>query len=209
MCIPDAPQPVPEDVLERLLPEEAEHARTLRGYRQVQFVGGRVALRHAVGQLGIKAPPILSTPRGAPIVPGGIVGSVSHKRELAIGMAARDNGWTLGVDIEEFTPARPSIAKRILRPAELSAIESLEPAERWISIVQRFSIKESIYKALDPYVQRYVGFDEAEVHPDLQGSAEVSLHLAKDDGAFDVSTRYEWVWDRLLTSVRIRRHDDS
>jgi 4'-phosphopantetheinyl transferase EntD len=205
--IPDAPEPVPEAVLERLQPEEAAHALTLRGYRQVQFVGGRIALRHAIGQLGVKAGALLSTPRGAPIVPEGIVGSVSHKRDLAIGMAARDNGWTLGVDLEDYGPARPSIASRILRPAELAAIESLDAPERWIATVQRFSIKESIYKALDPYVQRYVGFEEAEVHPDLQGSATVALHLARPDGAFDVTTRYEWLWGRLLTSARIRRRE--
>ncbi|MCA9571126.1 MAG: 4'-phosphopantetheinyl transferase superfamily protein [Myxococcales bacterium] len=207
--IPDAPDPVPDDVLERLPGAEADYARTLRGYRQVQFVGGRIALRHAVGQLGMKCGPVLSTPRGAPRLPAGLVGSVSHKRDLAIGMAARDNGWTLGVDLEDFEPARLSIASRVLRPAELADLDGLPDAQRWIAIVQRFSLKESIYKALDPYVQRYVAFEEAEVRPDLQGSAEVALHLAKGEGPFEVSSRYEWLWGRLLTSVRIRPRQDS
>lgn len=202
--IPDAPDPVPEAVLARLPGAEASHARTLRGYRQVQFVGGRLALRHAVGQLGMKCGPVLSTPRGAPRLPAGLVGSVSHKRDLAVGMAARDNGWTLGVDLEDYEPARPSIAPRVLRPAELDTIASYDDARRWIAIVQRFSLKESIYKALDPYVQRYVAFEEAEVVPDLEGSAEVALHLARGEGPFEVSCRYEWLWGRLLTSVRIR-----
>lgn len=202
--IPDAPDPVPESVLERLPGAESAHARTLRGYRQVQFVGGRIALRHAVGQLGMKCGPVLATPRGAARLPAGLVGSVSHKRDLAVGMAARDNGWTLGVDLEDYLPERPSIAARVLRPAELAVVDALGDRERWIATVQRFSLKESIYKALDPYVQRYVAFDEAEVHPDLQGSAEVHLHLARGEGPFDVSCRYEWLWGRLLTSVRIR-----
>lgn len=207
--IPDRPDPVPDTILGLLHKPEAEAAREMRGYRQVQFVGGRIALRHAIGQLGAKAGPLLSDDRGAPKLPRGLVGSVSHKRDLAIAMAARDNGWTLGVDLEDYAPQRLSIAPRVLRPAELGSIERLADDERWIALVQRFSLKESIYKALDPYVKRYVGFHEAEVTPDLQGSAEVSLHLEKGEGPFEVSCRYEWLWGRLVTSVRIRPQQDG
>ncbi len=68
----------------------------------------------------------------------------------------------------------------------------------------RFSIKESIYKALDPYVHRYVGFHEAEVHPDLQGTARVELRLKNGEGPLQVDARYHWIRGRILTSVRIR-----
>ena len=203
--IPDSPEPVPEDVLTRLPPVEAAHARTLRGYRQVQFVGGRLALRQACEQLSVRPAPLLPDDRGAPRVPPGLVGSVSHKSTLALAMAARATGGTLGVDVEDYGPPRLGIAKRILLPEELDAIEGLDSERRWFAVLLRFSIKESIYKALDPYVRRYVGFHEALVTPDLQGAARVELRLEQGEGPFEVDARYEWLHGRVITSARIRR----
>ena len=203
--IPDSPEPVPNEVLAKLPPEESEHARGLRGYRQVQYVGGRLALRQACGQVGVRPPPLLSTERGAPLLPKSLVGSISHKRDLAIAMVARSGRGTLGVDLEDYAPERLRIMSHILTEAECAELAPLPPDRRWIELLLRFSIKESIYKALDPYVGRYVGFHEAEVRPDLHGDAKVTLHLKNAEGPFEVSARYEWLWSRVLTSVRIVR----
>ena len=202
--IPDSPDPVPPDVLERLPKAEAELARTLKGYRQGQFVGGRRALRRACEQLGEQPAQILSTPRGAPDLGDRLVGSVSHKRTLAVGMVAKPSLGTLGVDLEEYAPARPTIEEHILRPEEREELHSLDEDRRWIALLMRFSIKESIYKALDPDVGRYVGFHEARVRPDLQGGADVDLFLARGEGPFVVDARYAWLHGRLVTSVRIQ-----
>jgi len=203
--IPDSPEPVPEEILSTLHASEANHASGLRGYRQGQFVGGRIALRHALGQLGTRSGSLLSDGRGAPVLPDGMVGSVSHKRDLAIAMVGPDRGWTLGVDLEDYLPERLRIASHVLRDEEIAAIEHLPDHRRWIALVLRFSIKESIYKALDPFVHRYVGFHEACVTPDLEGRAHVALHLANDEGPFEVEARYHWLWGRIITSVRIRQ----
>ncbi|MEZ4321088.1 MAG: 4'-phosphopantetheinyl transferase superfamily protein [Myxococcota bacterium] len=205
--IPDSPEPVPDEILATLPPEEAAHARELRGYRQVQYVGGRIALRQACGQLGVRPGPLLSTERGAPRVPEGVVGSVSHKRDLAVGMAARAGMGTLGVDLEDYAPERLRIMEHILTPPECEEVRALPVDRQWIEVLLRFSIKESIYKAVDPFVGRYVGFHEAEVRPDLHGAAAVTLNLRNGEGPFTVDARYEWVWGRVLTSVRIRRAD--
>jgi enterobactin synthetase component D len=203
--IPDSAEPVPESVLSRLPAAEAAHARTLKGYRQPAFVGGRLALRKATEQLGQPVTgPILPDARGTPVLPPHLAGSISHKRDLAIGMVSSAAHGTVGVDLEDYGPPRPSIAESVLRPEELEAIAPLPEARRWIAILVRFSIKESIYKAVDPFVRRYVGFHEASVEPDLQGSARVTLHLANGEGPFAVDARYEWLQGRLLTSVRLR-----
>jgi enterobactin synthetase component D len=202
--IPNSPDPVPDDVLDRLPPAEAARARELRGYRQPQFVGGRIALREAFRQIDVRLPPILSTDRGAPLVPAGLAGSISHKGNLAVGMASRADGDTLGVDLEDYGPARMGIASRILRAEELEEVQALPASRQWIAVLQRFSIKESVYKALDPYVHRYVAFHEASVSLDLSGGARVELHLEGEDKAFDVDARYAWLQGRLFTSVRIR-----
>jgi len=203
--IPDSPDPVPDDVLARLPAAEAAHAQTLKGYRQGQYVGGRLALHRACEQLGEQPSQILSTERGAPDLGPRLVGSVSHKRTLAIGMVARPISGTLGVDLEDYGPPRPSIEEHILRPEERTELAPLPDDRKWIALVLRFSIKESIYKALDPYVNRYVGFHEAQVRPDLEGGAAVALYLKNGEGPFEVDARYCWLAGRLVTSARIRR----
>lgn len=202
--IPDARDPVPEAVLARLPPAERDAALALGGYRQVSFVGGRIALRAARRHLGASLDPVLSDARGAPILPAGLAGSVSHKRTLAVAMVSATDGATVGVDLEDYGPARPRILDRILRPEELEDVLPLPPDRQWIAAVTRFSIKESIYKALDPWVKRYVDFHEARVDIDLSGRARVELHLKHGEGPFVVDARFEWWEGRLLSSVTIR-----
>ena len=203
--LPGTNEPVPEAFLSELAPEESEHARTLKGYRQPEFVGGRLALRAAFRSMGIAPPTVLPDERGQPQFPAGLVGSVSHKRDLAIAMVARETDGTLGVDLEDPGPARPGIASHILRPAELALVQSLESEERqWVATLIRFSVKEAIYKALHPWVRRYVGFKEAEVQLSIDGHTDVELHLEKGEGPFVIDARFAWLHGRLLTSARIR-----
>ena len=41
----------------------------------------------------------------------------------------------------------------------------------------RFSLKESVYKAMHPLLCQFVGFQEAEITPHANGTALVSLNL--------------------------------
>lgn len=203
--LPDTPDPVPDEVLAELHPGEADHARTLRAYRQVSFVGGRLAMRHACQQLGLQPTAVLPDDRGRPTLPDGLAGSLTHKRTLAVAMVSRSHGDTLGIDLEDYGPPRPGIAPRVLTAHELELVQGLQDEQRrWLATLLRFSIKESVYKALDPWVRRYVGFHEAHVDPDTDGGARVHLQLAHGEGPFRVDARYDWLHGRLLTSVRIR-----
>lgn len=201
--LPDTPDPVPTAVLKRLHPVEAEHARTLRKYRQIQFVGGRLALRAAATHLGHPLEPVLSDNRGAPAVNSTWTASISHKRTLAVSAIALREGGTLGIDLEDYDPARPTITGKILTPAETEAIAELPDRRAWIATLLRFSIKESIYKALDPFLRRYIDFHEAEVWPNLDGTAQVTLKLRGEQTVFSVDARYDWFRGRIYSSVRI------
>ncbi len=195
---------VPDDVMARLHGEEQRHAAELSGHRQAEWVGGRLALQRAIRQLGVKSGPILTGPRGEPILPDTIAASISHKRGLAVALAARRIHGTVGVDLEDLAPARPNIASKILRPEEAAVVEGLEPDRRWVAILLRFALKEAVYKALHPYLNRPVGFMEASVSLDLDGTAEVTLHLEEPAPSFLVGARYRWLEGRVLACVRIR-----
>jgi len=147
-----------EPALDALHPDEVELARRFGGVRQKTFVAGRIALGHALGQLGAPRVAVISDERGAPILPPGFVGSISHKGDRAIAIAARDEG-DRGVDLELVKPVRDGLAEMILTAEELARIGS----DRAFATLASFSVKESIYKAIAPRLRRYVGFHEAVV----------------------------------------------
>ena len=136
------------------LPElERARAAALSPNRRREFIAGRTALHLALGSDAA----ILSDDRGAPALPPGWVGRRDQRGgELAL-VAPAGTGH-IGVDLEHAAAPRTDIARRILTPREQAQLPDRDRA-----VTLRFSIKEAIYKALDPYVRRYVGFTEVEL----------------------------------------------
>merc|ERR1740117_2597472 len=70
-----------------LHPIEAAHAETLPSHRCLAFVGGRLAIRRSLRALGASstasALPVLPGEHGAPVLPIGFMGSISHTHGLA------------------------------------------------------------------------------------------------------------------------------
>ncbi len=204
VSLPGTPDPVPSEVLERLHPSEREHALTLRGYRQPEWVGGRLAANAAIRLLGLRPGPVLGDPRGAPLAPQGARISISHKRSLVVALAARAENGDLGVDLEDLLPARAEIASHVLTARESAELEALPQDRRWTAVLLRFSLKEALYKAVAPRYGRMIGFDEAEVdlHPD--GNADLVLRSGPGEPIPRLEGRYHWMHDRVLTMVRAR-----
>jgi 4'-phosphopantetheinyl transferase EntD len=210
---------IPEHVLAQLAEAERRHAETLPPWRRVTWIGGRLALRAALADASMDAGAaiaILATARGAPSLPAGAVGSISHKDELAVGLAApAADGWQLGVDVERIRAGRPDISRLALRPEERARLAPPGDPRRAEQVLSAFSAKESIYKALDPFVGRHVSYDEASVELRADGTAAAGLHLrarrgapppAAIEGPFDV----EVTWLRpeegvVVTTARVRR----
>lgn len=173
---------------QQLHQDEQQLANALTLARRVSFVGGRVALRDALNRVSPshRGQPVLRTARGAPLMPEGVLGSVSHKRTLAVALVAplASGVQTLGVDVEERPGvaelARPDLASKILTAHERDTLSelSLSDALAYREAVRlRFALKEAVYKAIDPHVHRYVRFQEVEVFPEGEGELEVRLFL--------------------------------
>ena len=185
---------------ESLHPEERVWLADRAPRRRQELVAGRLALRAALVQAGWAGElPLLALPRGGPRLPQGFTGSISHKADLALAVGAPARGRTLGVDTEVLGDRdRRSIAERVLRPAELLRWQAA--GARWPTLLQVFSIKEAVYKALHPWVRRHVGFAEAEVLDD----GRVQLHLDREEGPFAVRWATSWQDDRLIAVVEVR-----
>jgi 4'-phosphopantetheinyl transferase EntD len=207
VAIPD--EAPPPEVIARLCPEEQAVAAGLAPRRLPTWVAGRLALAAALEGAGAPRAPLLSTPRGAPAVPRGFVGSVSHKKHVAAAIACADAGAHVGLDVEAAEPTRQDITRHVLRAEEAAALDALPDALRWRGVIARFSIKESIYKALDPFVQRYVGFKEARVDlGDDAGAtreARAALFLDQGEGPFAVEATWAEEDGLFVTAARVRR----
>lgn len=138
-----------------LLDEERAHVERLAEIRRREFAAGRTALRRAFGQ----DVPIFPDDRGAPQLPAGWVGSISHKGGRAAGLVGPADAGFVGVDIELASASRFPIERRILTPREQERVSGRE-------VTLYFAIKEAVYKAIDPIVRRYVGFTEVELSID-------------------------------------------
>lgn len=194
-AVRDVPETTWDEVLEAavrsgtLHTREAEFARALPMARRPTFVAGREALRAALGALDTSAYQhgdiaILRTPRGAPALPPHVTGSVSHKRTLAMAAVAPRAASLqhIGIDLEhrpqERDLAARSVARKILTAREYDYVQqwgedTLAGREQ---VLVHFALKEAVYKAIDPFVERYVRFTEVEL--DLtDGRALVTLHL--------------------------------
>lgn len=187
-----------------LVDEENAFAATLSGRRRWTFVHGRRAVHRALASVGAPRHPVLPNHRGAPTVPTGFRASISHKDRVAVALAAPDEGFSLGVDVEEWLPARLRIGPRVLRPEEQSDIAHLPDAEAWRAMLLRFSLKEAIYKALDPFMERHISFQEVAVYPDETGNVRVDLFL-KSREELHIEACWHAVDGRLISECRARR----
>ena len=200
---------VPGPVLAQLHPDERDHAAGLSPGRRPGWVAGRLALRAALADLGgdtgsILAGAILVNDRGAPALPQEVAGSISHKATLAVAWATPP-GWAVGIDLELVTPQRYDLGNRILGPAEQERLLAVPEERRAWEVLWAFSAKEAIYKAIDPFVRRRVGFHEVEVTRAADGRGDVASHLTGGEGPFDI----ELVWvvrdAWIITAARVRR----
>ncbi len=201
-----------ESADEALHAHERELVQTMAPLRRATFAAGRHALRAAIRAVAPSHAdgPLLRTTRGAPQVPAGVTGSISHKRSRAVAIAAPSNGELVGVDLEARPTAadagKISISDRILTSAELAAIDGLDALAHREATLVHFAIKEAIYKAIDPYVQRYVRFTEVELDVRTNGTAAVRL-LLPELRAGEVMVESHWRVDDswIIAMARSRR----
>jgi 4'-phosphopantetheinyl transferase EntD len=195
--------------------DEGALALSIPEGRRGTFVAGRLALRQAMRDGGSAAADALAnaaflrTDRGAPHLPDVVTGSVSHKRTLALAVVAPRHqrvpaGGLLqhvGVDLERRPTVndlhRQSIASRILTPQEMAWVHAraTDPLHEREAVLIHFAVKEAIYKAIDPFVHRYVRFTEVELELPFEtgdrGEAPVQLLLPELRDT-DIAVRAQW-----------------
>jgi len=187
-------------LIDALHPDETRLTEPFAQRRLLTYAGGRFVMREALKLVGIdSSDPIVQDVRGAPVLPPGVAGSISHKDDVACALVKIDAVGKLGVDVETIGAASQNIVPRIMTDDEQRTYEQLSTGKKDLMLAQCFSLKEALYKALDPFVRRYVGFREVQVLPKADGTARFELSLEKGEKPFVVQGDW-FVDDSLLFS---------
>lgn len=181
--------------------------------RFVVHVGGRIAMRRAWRSICVNGRDaqghILRSAHGAPLLTNGYRGSISHKDSFAVGaVLCTDNGdvVSIGIDLEKVTNrSHGRLQARLLTEEEQRSVGHSNSLGEEMDVMLRFSFKEAVYKALHPWVGRYIGFQEAAVYPDDQGGAEVQL-LWEGAEQFTCSGVWQSLPPYVLTMIQVRRN---
>ena len=146
-----------------LFPQERELVRNAVEKRRLEFATVRHCARLALAELGVPSAPILPGVRGAPIWPGGIVGSMTHCAGYRAAAVARTSDiGGLGIDAEVHGPLPEGVLDMVSSEQErahLAALAQERPEVYWERLL--FSAKESVYKVWSPCTGRWLGFEEA------------------------------------------------
>lgn len=157
-----------EDLDAALYPEEEPVVGRAVEKRRREFTTARACAREALAQLGQPPQPIPPGPRGEPLWPVGIVGSITHcDGYRACAVARVGDLVTVGVDAEPNQPLPDGLLGDIALPEEREMLRALtreEPGICWDRLL--FSAKEAVYKAWYPLAERWLGFEDAIVAVD-------------------------------------------
>jgi len=172
------PGEVPANVLDGLHLREREHASTLPEGRSREWIGGRLCLAAALASVPALRVPLLPLPSGAPAVPEGHVGSISHKGPLALALAAKGAGG-IGIDVECMEISDEGLADRVLTSAERSTLGRIDSGAGFIATTY-FAAKEAIYKAMPAREQPAIDFEHIELVSPLRRAGESNDWMTTD-----------------------------
>jgi 4'-phosphopantetheinyl transferase EntD len=68
-------------------------------------------------------------------------------------------------------------------------------------LLELFSLKEAVYKALHPHVPRYIGFEECEIAAD----GSITMFLVGGEGPFVLRGMSRWEGQRLISIASAAR----
>lgn len=160
------------------LPEEEPLIARSVAKRRNEFVTVRYCARQALGEIGVGPVPILKGDKGEPCWPDGVVGSLTHCegfRGAVVGRAG--DVRSVGIDAEPHGVLPKGVLDAVSLPAERLAIGALPGDLHWDRIL--FCAKEATYKAWFPLTHRWLGFEDAHIAFEVDGSGAAGTFTSR------------------------------
>lgn len=163
--------------------------------RKAEHLAGRIAAVHALRHAGGPATPPGIGAHREPLWPAGFTGSISHAGHLALAVVkpSGKNTAGLGIDYQPLLSENDAenLADGVLFGTERARLAS-SALSFHVALSLAFSAKESLFKALFPAVQRWFGFDCAQVVA-IAGNS-LLLELTCPLGPFPARSRVAVHW---------------
>ncbi|MGW6444337.1 4'-phosphopantetheinyl transferase family protein [Lentzea sp. NPDC055074] len=187
-----------------LFPEEEAQLGNAVPKRRFEFSTVRACAREAMRALDVAPAAILPGPKREPLWPEGVVGSLTHCAGYrAAALAMNTDFETIGIDAEPHKPAPDGVLGAIAIPAEIGRMAGLQAADPkicWDRLL--FSAKESTYKAWFPLTRRWLGFEDADITLDPDGTFH-SRVLLPDTPITGFDGRWLVQGDLLVTAIAV------
>jgi len=119
----------------------------------------RVVARSLLAQLGYPEAQVPKGAGGAPVWPGGVVGSLAHDDEIAVAaLGLRRDFASVGIDVERTGALPPDMLALVATQSERHGIE-----DDLVKAKLLFVVKEAVYKAVFPLDRVFLEFGDIEV----------------------------------------------
>jgi len=176
--------------------------------RYSEFIAGRISAHFALQKAGFFASHFLTVNADkTPTWPAGFCGSISHSKNLAAAIVAKNRDYlSLGLDLEHFMNYQRAIkiSSKILTASELANLPA-DTKQATIYVTAIFSLKESIYKALFTIINNHtVGWQNAAIS---FNPLQISLHNLASDLINDIELKpYLKINDNhLISAVTVQK----
>lgn len=169
-----------------LYPEERPLVQGAVVKRVREFATGRLCARRALTKLSVAPTAIPCDSAGAPIWPPGITGSISHCDRRVVAVVTRTE-WIpgLGVDIEYLGRRFPTeVIPALCTSAEKARLQRLPRAALDLQAYILFSVKESVFKCLYTTLRWQLGWQNIDVHLQLQQGTFTASVTRRDHAPF-------------------------
>lgn len=132
--------------------------------RRNEFITGRYCAIKAAASININIKEIGFSSKRAPMWPNDVVGSISHKNNQFVAIAALSKIYkSVGVDIEKIIDQKKenAIDRLVLTENDKLFLQNITNEIQILKTII-FSAKESLYKLIYPLVEVYFDFKEAD-----------------------------------------------
>jgi enterobactin synthetase component D len=133
--------------------------------RKAEYFCGRYLAALALHHYGVEHFDLLADDKRCPQWPAGFIGSISHTDNFAVcALAPSSELSAIGIDCQEIlSPAKAEkLWPKIIDSNEFDIITG-SSVELNYGLSLCFSAKESIYKALYPFIRKFFGFSAAKL----------------------------------------------
>ena len=177
------------------LPHHAELSNAGRK-RKAEHLAGRIATAHALPDRIVPG----IGPSGEPLWAEGVSGSITHSGTQAMAVVVRHQDALVGIDCEAILPDREA---REIQDGIVDAQEAICLTHSGypfaLALTLAFSAKESLFKALFPKANTYMGFEWARVTELTEKT--ITLALSNPAGGYPEGKRFILIWQNNDTSV--------